>query len=165
MNKLMQTLLVGGTALLSAQALAGTAEVTWQKVEDYRDIRAVNESQSRFETKVTETLTAHWNELAAQLPADHKLLITVTDLDLAGRVEPAFGTSLNYVRVLDRIDYPMIEFTFSYQDAAGNELKAGSERLRDMGQLERRRVALAAGRDPLYHEKQLIDGWFKATFD
>lgn len=149
---------------ITSAAQAATAEVTWQDVEDYRDIRAAQELQERFQNSVTSGLTAHFQELAATLPADHVLRITVTDLDLAGRVEPIYTDSFTRVRVMNRIDYPMITLNFEYLDASGTVLKSGSETVKDMGLLETRKAMMASGRDHLYHEKRLLDKWFKGNF-
>lgn len=149
---------------MTATAQAATAEVTWQDVENYRDIRAAQELQERFQNNVTSGLTAHFQELAAALPADHVLRITVTDLDLAGRVEPIFTDSFIPVRVMNRIDYPMITLSFEYLDASGTVLKSGAETVKDMGLLETRKAMMASGRDDLYHEKRLLDKWFQANF-
>jgi hypothetical protein len=149
---------------MTATAQAATAEVTWQDVEDYRDIRAAQESQERFQNSVTSGLTAHFQELAATLPADHVLRITVTDLDLAGRVEPIYIDNFTPVRVINRIDYPMISLNFEYLDGSGAVLKSGAETVKDMGLLETRKAMMESGRDYLYHEKRLLDKWFNANF-
>ncbi len=164
-NQLLASLLLVA-ALFGAvsTAQAATLEVTWQDVDNYRDIRATNENQARFQEKVTSGLAEHLTELAAQLPTDHVLRITVTDLDLAGRVEPMFSDTFQTARVLNRIDYPMIEFSYEYVDASGAVVKSGEERIKDMGQLESRRTLMASGRDQLFNEKRLLDQWFKDTF-
>lgn len=149
---------------MTTAAHAATVEVNWQDVENYRDIRASNELQERFQNRVTNGLTAHLQQLGESLPADHVLRITVTDVDLAGRIEPIFTDTFNSMRVVNRIDYPMIELSFEYVDGSGSVLKSGSETIKDMAQLETRRTMQASGQDSLYHEKRLLDKWFRANF-
>ena len=160
LRSLLAAMLLG----LVPMVQAATLEVSWQDIANYRDIRAVNEPQKRFEQHVTSALAEHLTQLAAQLPADHVLRITVTDLDLAGRVEPMFSDTFQTTRVLNRIDYPMIHFNYDYSDGSGAVLQSGEERLKDMGQLESRRTMMASGRDQFFHEKRLLDDWFKQAF-
>lgn len=155
------------TALFSANALAAEVKVEWKDVDSYRDIEAVSDIQSRFEKNVMEKLTAHWQELGAKLPEDHKLTITMTDLDITGRVEPTYGASASsYVRILDEISYPAMSFAFSYTDASGKVIAEDSDvRLKDMGDRSGTiRSVMGSGKDSFYFEKRLMDKWFKEQF-
>lgn len=153
-------------ALMSSTALAATAKVEFKNPDDYRDIEAVNERQSSFQEQLFAGLTEHFESLASRLPDSHKLAITVTDLDITGRVEPTFGEGgSNYMRIVDRIDYPRIEFSYQYVDGNGAVLREESVNLRDLGAHQTMRSAKGSGRDELYYEKRLLDGWFKDTFE
>lgn len=164
MKSISGILLVG---LLSANAHAADVSVEWKDIDSYRDIEAVNGIQERFEQRITQELTEHWQELGQQLPEQHKLSIVMTDLDLTGRVEPTFGVGgSNYMRIVDKASYPAMRFFFSYTDAAGKELASGDDvRLRDLGQdAGSARSIMGSGRDTLYFEKKLLDEWFAETF-
>ncbi|RUO71992.1 DUF3016 domain-containing protein [Pseudidiomarina sediminum] len=164
MKSISGILLVG---LLSANAHAADVSVEWKDIESYRDIEAVNGVQERFEQRVMQELTEHWQTLGAQLPEQHKLSIVMTDLDLTGRVEPTFGVGgSSYMRIVDGASYPAMRFSFSYTDAEGKELSSADDvRLRDLGQgSSSKRSIMGSSRDGLYFEKQLMDDWFEKTF-
>ncbi|WP_417690444.1 DUF3016 domain-containing protein [Pseudidiomarina sp.] len=163
------TILIAAIAatLFSANALAAEVKVEWKDVESYRDIEAVNGIQSRFEKQIMDGLTEHWKELGAKLPEDHKLTVTMTDLDIAGRVEPTYGAGASsHMRVLDDISYPAMSFAFTYTDASGKVLAEDADvRLKDLGsRAGTMRTALRSGRETLFYEKRLMDRWFDDQF-
>ena len=83
--------------VLTTTAWAGTAKVTWDDPDSYRDVRAAEENQTRFERRVFDGLEAHFQELAEKLPENHVLEVTVKDLDLAGEVLPInIGGGMNF---------------------------------------------------------------------
>ncbi|WP_258808292.1 DUF3016 domain-containing protein [Pseudidiomarina sp. CB1] len=154
-------------ALFSVNALAAEVKVEWKDVDSYRDIEAVNDIQSRFEKQIMDGLTEHWKALGAKLPDDHKLTVTMTDLDIAGRVEPTYGSAASsHMRILDDISYPAMSFAFTYTDANGNVIAEDADvRLKDMGANSgTMRSAVRSGRDALFYEKRLMDGWFDKQF-
>ncbi|RUO63495.1 DUF3016 domain-containing protein [Pseudidiomarina insulisalsae] len=155
-------------AIMSATASAAEVKVEWQNVDDYRDIEAVNEIQSRFEKRIIDGLTEYWKKLGERLPADNTLSITMTDLDITGRVEPTYGaTAASYVRVLDEISYPSMSFSYTYTDAQGNVISEDDDvRIKDLGARSGTiRSVMGSGKDTLYFEKRLMDRWFSETFN
>ena len=156
-----------GAALLSQAALAAEVTVEWKNVEDYRDIEAVSDIQERYQNRIMEKLTAHWQELGQKLPADHKLAITMTDLDLAGRVEPTYGVGgSSYIRVLDALSYPTMTFAFSYTDANGKVLAENDEvKLKDLADgTSTLRNVHGSSSDNLFREKRLMSEWVREQF-
>ncbi|MDX1706392.1 DUF3016 domain-containing protein [Pseudidiomarina sp.] len=161
MRKSIIALMTVAVGLTANAAAAAETTVTFETPDEYQDIEAVNAKQDEFEQIIMNGLREHIVKLGKELPEGYKLEFVVTDLDLAGRVEPTFGaTTSNYMRVLDRIDYPMIEFRYKLTDAQGDNIKSGDERLRDMGITSTMRAAKAAGRDVLYYEKEMLSQWF-----
>jgi hypothetical protein len=153
--------------LFSANALAAEVKVEWKDVDSYRDIEGVNTVQSKFEKRVMDALTAHWQELGAKLPDDHKLTVTMTDLDITGRVEPTYGASAaSHVRILDDISYPSMSFAFTYTDANGAVIAEDSDvRVKDLGARSGTiRSVMGSSRDSFYFEKRLMDEWFNEQF-
>ncbi len=164
--RIMLSILALSAFGLMNQVNAAEVEVKWNDPKKFIDIEAISDRQERFEQRVMENLSAYFAEQGATLPAANKLHIQVLDLDIAGRVEPTFGrVGMRVQRILDDISYPMIKFTYSYQNAEGEELQAGEERLKDLGQLTSRRTIQKSSRDSLYFEKELIKKWFKETFE
>jgi|TARA_R100001369_G_scaffold92801_1_gene139927 hypothetical protein len=155
-----------GAALLACSftAYAGTAEVSWKDVDSYTDIRPADGLRDRYQKKVMDKLTEHFQELAAKLPEDQKLEITVTDVDLTGRVEPTFGrSSSNYVRIVREIDFPRMEFDYRLMSNSGEAVKEGQAHVKNMG-FNYDSLASRMRRDDLYFEKQMLTQWFEETF-
>ncbi|WP_301834388.1 DUF3016 domain-containing protein [Pseudidiomarina terrestris] len=154
--------------LLTTSAFAAEVKVKWEGVDDYRDIEAVSDIQERFEKRVMERLTAHWQDLGEKLPEDHKLAITMTDLDLAGRIEPTYGVGgSGHVRVLDSLSFPTMSFSYSYTDANGEVISSNEDvRLKDLGDgSSTLRSIHGTSNDNLYREKRLMTEWVQRQFD
>jgi len=93
-----------------------TVTINWVNPEDYTDVRAANESRTRFRNRVFNRLDEYFNELAEDLPKGHTMELTVNDLDLAGQVWPAhfvgLGHSTGDVRLIKQVDIPRIKFSY-----------------------------------------------------
>lgn len=144
---------------LSAQEFTfEQATVNWQDTDTYRDVRAVDQSQSRFKKQTFEILSQEFASTAEQnLNPEQVLKVTVTDLDLAGeaRYRPELGREM---RVLTNITPPRI--TFRYQVLEGETIiKQGDEKISDLNYLS---SVMGSARDRrLAYEKKLIQNWGK----
>ena len=165
----MRTFLILSLAALSiasVQANDGQVTVNFSNVEDYTDFKPSSGIEERFQSQRQAELSQYFNELAKQLPSGQQLSVTVTDIDLAGRLEPTFGQSAsNFIRIVRSIDYPSIAFTYQLRDSAGTLLREDSVQLQDMNfdfdSVARKR----AGYDSLFYEKKMLKGWFNKTFE
>lgn len=148
-------------------ASAAEVNITWEEPESFTDVRPSNESRKRFRERTLSELEAHISELASALPEHYVLSMTVTNLDLAGQVWPAQFVGLgnnvgNDVRLIQRVDIPRMNFTYSLNGENSKVLKADDVKLKDMAFLEshtRRRA-----NENLAYEKAMLDTWFNDTF-
>ena len=92
---------------------------------------------------------------------DQRLSITVTDVDLAGEVEPWRTRGAEDIRYIRSIYPPRINLTFRLTDAAGNVIKEGSRHLTDQT-FDMNLNAHPS--DPRVYEKRLIDDWLTNEF-
>lgn len=138
--------------LVAGLAHAGTAEVAFEQTDRYTDI-----GPKRDLAQVQQTLTAHLQALAAaSLPANQTLRVTITDIDLAGEIDPA-SMRLHDVRVMGRHpDWPRISLRYSLQDGP-RVLAEGSEVLTDMAYLNR--SSLLNGSTALPYEQRMLGDW------
>lgn len=167
MHKFMIKTLVGACLLSSTQAFSqAQVEVNWQNPEKYRDVRAANQSRKSFAEQTFKQLDEYLFELAERLPDGQKLLITVSNLDLAGEVWPAsfvgLGHSGSDVRVIKSIDIPRIAFSYQLFDQTGGVLQEGQEKLKDMAFQDRSNRFFDS--EPLRYEKNMLLEWFQAEF-
>ena len=152
----------------SSQVLAQTeVEIEWDKPEKYRDVRPSNESRKRFRETTFEHISEYMNKLALALPDNKKLLMKVSELDLAGRVMPASFTGLGLsgsdVRVVKSIDIPRINFSYQLLNTSGEVLQEAEVELKDMSFLDRGNHLFRS--EALRYEKNMLKRWFNQEFD
>lgn len=133
-----------------AQA-AGQVGVTWVQPETYADIgRSAADREQALRT-----LGDHLHKLAQRLPDGRVLNIEVTDVDLAGEIEPMRWNQFRVLR--GRADWPRMSLRYTLTEA-GRTLKSGDAMLSDMSYLLRPREG------DLGYEKHMLDEWFRAEF-
>ena len=119
MKKLLVVLLSALSFLsVAPMALAAESEITWNEVDDYRDLRPGNLStKKKFQEHFFSDIEEHVAKLAVTLPEGQKLSMTVTDVDLAGDVRIG---SMSEVRIVKNIYHPRIEFSYKLTNADGS---------------------------------------------
>jgi hypothetical protein len=140
---------------MPAWAHAGEAVVKWHDFNDYRDVRASNQTKSSYHKHIANSIEKHVAKLAEQLPSAYKLSVEITELDLAGDVH--FGGT-NEIRVVKPIYFPQLQLNYSLKNDKGEVMGEGSDiELKDMGFMN----GIKRGRDePFYYEKRLLTEWF-----
>ncbi len=98
---------------------------------------------------------------ARVVPKGQRLLVTITDVQRAGMVEPWRPGRLADVRIVRDPTPPRIDLSYQLVSAQGAVLKEGSRRLRDLAFLNRGGLPSS---DPLRYEKSLIDTWLRDDF-
>jgi hypothetical protein len=136
--------------------------VEWVEPKSFRDVKDSNFSSERFRKKVFNQLEKHLNKLASDLPEGQSISFKVTDLDLAGTIEPAsflgFSRSLDDVRIMRNVDIPRIKFEYELLDDKGAVIKAEEVNLKNMNYLND--VGLASRNKPYRYEKRMLSRWF-----
>lgn len=147
------------------QAEISRVQIEWQDPTSYSDVRAANQSRKHFREKTFNRLEKHLEKLASKLPDGQTLKLSVTDLDLAGRVWPGSFMGLNTagdVRIVKRVDFPSMQFSYTLVDAQNSVIKTGEEKLRDLSFQDRANRHFRS--DALRYEKRMLDDWFGKTF-
>ena len=157
-----------GTALVlaAAHALAGarpaaadgpvTARILVvfvepQRFTDAKDAPGLLDELARFVREAGERY----------VPAGRSLEVRVTDVDLAGELEPWRGPQFESTRFMRDVYAPRIDLEFRLTDTAGTLVGEGTRSLRDPNYLTQ------AGRvteDRLRHEKALLRDWLEREF-
>ncbi|WP_293746778.1 DUF3016 domain-containing protein [uncultured Paraglaciecola sp.] len=167
--KILFKFIISAVALgLSSQIVAQEkVEIEWDKPEKYRDVRPSNESRKRFREATFKRINEYMNELAMELPENKRLLMKVTDLDLAGQVWPAshigLGHSASDVRIIKSIDIPRIKFSYQLLDESGQVLQQAEVKLKDMSFLDRSNHFFKS--ESLRYEKNMLKRWFDDEFE
>jgi len=166
--KILSGLIISAITLGLSSPVLGQAEVEieWDKPEKFRDVRPSNESRKRFRETTFKRINEYMNKLASALPENKKLLMKVTDLDLAGQVWPGsfagLGHSASDVRIVKNIDIPRINFSYQLLDESGEVLQEAEVKLKDMSFLDRGIRSLKS--ESLRYEKSMLQRWFKKEF-
>jgi len=143
--------------LTSAAAWAADepVTVTFAHPEKYTDFRLSCVSRDTDARSLMADLEAFLTATAAPLvPADQRLEITVTNIDMAGDIESWRGPGRCDVRVMKDTYPPRIDLTFRLLDGDGKELRAGSRKLRDSNYLVN--AGPSSITDHLRYEKALL---------
>ncbi len=91
----------------------------------------------------------------SELGADRKLEVSITDVDMAGQVEPN-SFQHHDVRILRNSMPPRIDLAFRITDSSGRVLKSGQRHLSDLAYLS---PATRNSNVPMYFEKKLLSDW------
>ncbi|MDX1676565.1 DUF3016 domain-containing protein [Arsukibacterium sp.] len=133
-------------------------DLNWQDIDKFTDIRAANDSRSRFQERIKRNFGTFFQELAQQLPEGYHWQVTITDIDLAGQVEHFVTDTGQAIRVIKEIHAPAIRFNHQLRDQYGEAVASGEERLRDIGFLSRLKPR---NHTPEFaFERQLLQDWF-----
>lgn len=95
------------------------------------------------------------------VPTRWTLEVRVTDVDLAGEIEPWRGPQFDRVRIVREVYPPRIDLEFRLADANGGVFMEGKRVLRDPLYLTR---ASLGDSDRLRYEKQLLGDWLPREF-
>ena len=98
---------------------------------------------------------------ARTLPDGERLLVTITDVQRAGMIEPWHGPASSDLRIVRDTSPPRIDLNFQLVAANGAVLKEGARKLRDLAFLSRTGFYRV---EALSYEKNLIDDWMRADF-
>ncbi|WP_158966391.1 DUF3016 domain-containing protein [Paraglaciecola sp. L3A3] len=141
-------------------------EITWHNPEKYRDVRPSNGGKQKFMNLTFKRIDQYMLKLAKTLPKSQRLVITVSDLDLAGQVWPAsfagFGAGMTDIRVVKSVDIPRINFAYQLLSADGKIVKQAQVELKDLNFMASSNMPFSS--DSLHFEKNMLKRWFKQEF-
>lgn len=150
--------MVSLVSLAATTAYAAEVEVNWDQPEKFTDIRPANESRNKYRERVMKHFAGFFADMAQQLPEGYSWKITVTDLDLAGEIDPFAGGAGQELRVVKDIYSPAIKFSHVLQDKYGEQIINQKEQLRDMSFMNSLRNFHS--NEEFNYEKQMLAQWF-----
>jgi hypothetical protein len=147
---------------LGLLALAGAAradvQVKFVEPEKFSDIKDNNGFRQK---DVLKDIEAHLIEQVGKYLPGRDVRINVTDVNLAGEVEP-FGRRVEWLRVMRTVTLPSIAMSYEVLEA-GKVVRQGDVTLRDMNYQDGFNGYSSS--DSLRYEKRMIDRWFKEEFN
>jgi len=134
---------------------AGPVEVQWLQSDTYSDAgRSVTERE-----QVMRELGEFMTKLGRLLPDGLSLKLEITDLDLAGDLEPMRWRDQRILR--GRADWPQMRLRYTLS-ADGRTLKSAEAQLSDMNYQSS--ILFGARQEALVYEKHMIEEWFRTEF-
>ena len=137
------------------------ATVSTDKAEvSYRNPAGFTEMGRSFGARTgwLDELSAYVAKRAARtVPDGERLVVTITDVQRAGMIEP-WRHAATDLRVVRETTPPRIDLSFQLVAANGAVLKEGSRQLRDVAFMTR---SMRHSGEPLSYEKNLIDDWLR----
>lgn len=136
--------------------------VIFVEPERFTDLTDPAGRRARAGAAILEELARFVRDAGARAVADGRALeVRVTDIDMAGELEPWRGPRLDHVRFMRDVYAPRIDLEFTLKDAHGGVVGEGKRSLRDPNYLIR---AKPQGDDPLRYEKTLLGDWLQREF-
>ncbi len=151
-----------GWAAEPAAKSDGRAEVTFVHPDKFADVRSNYMENDKDRDAILDQLKDYIvTKSKSVVPEGQKLLVSVTDVDMAGDFEPWRGPAMQDVRVVKDVYPPKIDLEFKLVDAKGAVLKEGKRQLRDLAF----QMKISINRDDeLRYEKALLDDWIRDDF-
>jgi len=153
--------LLGFAALMTQTSAlqAAEVEVKWSNPDKYTDIDAGEGHRKHFKERVFKSFEEHFVKMAALLPEHQKLVLDITDLDLAGDVN--FGGTRR-IRIVKDLFFPRLEFNYQLLNADNSVVKSAEVSLKDMSFLIHNGLKYRS--KSFGYEKEMFDKWFNTTF-
>ena len=153
----MRTRWIALGLLVVAAAAQADVQVNFVNPDKFTDIKDNNGFR---QMDVLKNIEEHLVEQAGKYLPGRDVRINVTDVDLAGEVEP-FGRRMQWLRVMRTVTLPSIALNYEVLEA-GKVVQHGETRLRDMNYQDGFNNYFS--NDALRYEKRMIDRWFKDQF-
>lgn len=135
--------------------------VSWTDPAKFTELRYGPQlNQAKPEAWLTEFQKTLVKRAGAAIKPGEHLDVVITDVKLAGQVEPR-GGARNDVRVVKSIYPPSIDLSFTLTGADGQVLASGERKLKDLGFLDRGNTK---DTDAYRYEKRMLQDWVRAEF-
>jgi hypothetical protein len=142
---------------------ASAVEVTFVEPNKFTDLKDRYTSLEEANPAYLKELQEHLQRVAARrLAPGQRLVVSITNVDMAGDFEPWRSPQYQDVRIVKDIYPPRIDLSFQLLDAGGAVIAQGQRELRDLA--FNMRISGVSNNDPLRHEKALLDDWIRREF-
>jgi hypothetical protein len=149
-------------ALSLAVVLSGgaqaAADVTFKNAQAFADATFDRPRSEKNRREVQDAVRKLFAELAEKyLAPGQTLAVEISDIDLAGRIEPAFTDD---IRIMDSVAWPRIKFTYAVREN-GALVASGQADIHDFDYLNGFNRYFDS--DRLRYERQMLADWFRKT--
>jgi hypothetical protein len=160
---LLATALCGANAGFgsgSSELARATATVELVNPENFTDFKTSRIGGAADATYLAKELQREINRQAARIfPAGYRVLLRVSDVDLAGEFEPQQRAPYDDIRIMRAVYTPRMQLEYSVTDANGNVIAAGERTLTDLGYEYRLRTPVS--NETLQIETEMVGDFFR----
>jgi hypothetical protein len=140
---------------------AGEVLLSWSDPSRFSDIEPGPGTTKATLASVQNAFTNAFKQSAAALPQGYTFTADITNVDLAGIVNPPQVVNPNLIstRVMTANYFPALTLSYTLTDADGKVQVAGENvTITDMDYLSRTNSAVSS--TPFYYEDRMIRNWF-----
>jgi len=142
---------------------APRTEVIFSEPEKFSDAADGQRGSEYGRDAILDELRQHIVRKANSYVAEGQhLTVTITEVDLAGEVEPWRSPQAHDVRIIKDIYSPRIDLSYKLVDAKGAVVKEGKRELRDLTYTMNLHTTDRS--DRRLYEKELLDNWLRTEF-
>ncbi len=168
MSKIIKTslfsFLLVATSVFSNSATAGV-EVAFENGKSFSDYQLSGRSKSKSLEVLQKDMATLFTEVAKDfIQSDQKMKVTITNIDLAGRIVYSAGGSGQDIRVLRDNNFIRLYFTYELTDASGKVIKQGQYQLKDFSDDHRPKRNFKLSEGTVNHFRKPLKEWFEANF-
>lgn len=146
-------------AVLFSGTANAAADVAFTNAETYVDATFEWPKSQKNKLQVQDALRKMFSDLADRyLAPGQTLKVNITQIDLAGRIEPAMSLAQD-IRIMQSVTWPRLRFTYEVSEN-GAVVSSGDADLADLNYLN---GFNRFGSDRLRYERQMVADWFRKT--
>jgi hypothetical protein len=158
---LILTSLLGLTPLIG---ISGTATAEFENVEAFTDFSVSGMTEEKtlniFEPELERELERIGDKYLAE---GETLVITFTDIDMAGDIQPWRNRTNSDIRYVEPVYPPRLKFKYVLTDAEGNVLKEGEASESDLAFQMNIGASVKGNSMNFYYELELLSDWARNT--
>lgn len=163
MKAIQHLALLACTLLAAGTVVAQSLQLNFADIDRYRDfsLQGITAERTRpvFEGELRRALEP---DLPRVFKEGEVLVITFTDIDMAGEIQPWRNRNNSDIRYIENIYPPRLSFDYKVQDSEGNVSQEGSARITDLA-FTLNAMPVRSG-ESFHHETQLLRDWVRRYF-
>lgn len=164
-NLLLASSLVAGLSLSTSAAIETSADIEVKFIEPkkFRDVDLSGFNKSKSIETVKAQMQRLFNDVAEEtIDKSNKLVIEVTNIDLAGRIDYFFGPDRRDIRVIKNNDFYRLEFNYRLEDKSGNVSKQGQAEIKEFLRHSPKKIRYGKYETVSYMRSDILD-WMKKS--
>lgn len=157
---LLSALLLPLSGLVAAQIT-----IEFQGIADYTDFSVSGMSEEKTLPILEGELESDLEVWAKKyLQEGQSLHIVVSDIDMAGDIQPWRNRHNADIRYVERIYIPRMKLSYTLKDAEDKVLAEGEESISDLDFQDNSLAAMRGSFETFFYEREMLGNWIRQTF-